>query len=224
MKRFLLFSIAAILAGCSLARKTNQVQEARDPAVLYRQAMTLYEQGEYRKALPYFKKLLYGMGINDYTDEAQYYLAATYYQLKDYDLAILELEFFIKNFRFSELYPDALLLLAKAYEGKYSNIHLDISPLKKGLKYAMRAKEILKGTDKEKEADAVIKSIREKFARKHLLAAWVYNKLKKHRAELLYLELYLKEYPDMDNVDSVRARVEELREMVKDEEDSGNRR
>ena len=224
MRRLLFLSLAIALAGCSFLHSTNQVQEIKDPKVLYQQAMALYEQGEYKKALPYFRKLLYGMGINDYTDEAQYYLAATYYHLKEYDLAILELEFFIKNFRFSALYPDALLLLAKAYEGKYSNIHLDISPLKKGLKYAQRAKEILKGTDKEKEADVVIRSIREKFARKHLLAAWVYNKLKKYKSELLYLELYLKEYPDMDNVDSVRARVKELREIVRDAENSGNRR
>ncbi len=212
------------LTGCSLLRSNSTIEEAKDPEVVYRQAMDLYQKGEYKKALVYFKKLLYGMGINDYTDEAQYYLASTYYRLKEYDLAILELEFFIKNFRFSELYPDALLLLAKSYEGKYSNIHLDISPLEKGMKYARRAKELLRGTDREKEADTVIKSIREKFARKHLLAAWVYNRLKKHRAELLYLELYLKEYPDMDNVDSVRARVEELRGIVNNAENSGNRR
>jgi len=224
MRRLLFISIAMAMTGCSLLRSSSTIEEAKDPEIVYRQAMDLYQKGEYKKALVYFKKLLYGMGINDYTDEAQYYLASTYYRLKEYDLAILELEFFIKNFRFSELYPDALLLLAKSYEGKYSNIHLDISPLEKGMKYARRAKELLRGTDREKEADAVIKSIREKFARKHLLAAWVYDRLKKYRAELLYLELYLKEYPDMDNVDSVRARVEELRGIVNNAENSGNRR
>ncbi len=211
MKRILV-ALMLVTAGCSGKKAIHS--EIKDPKVLFQQAMKLYESGQYRKALPYFKKLLYGMGINDYTDEAQFYLASVYYHLKEYDLAILELEFFVKNFRFSKLYPDALLLLAKAYEGKYSNIHLDISPLNKGLKYAYRAKELLKGTDKEREAEAVIKSIREKFARKHLLAAWVYNKLKKPRSELLYLELYLKEFPDMDNADSVRARVEELKRIL----------
>jgi outer membrane protein assembly factor BamD len=172
--------------------------------------LNAFKKKDYRSAEQFFKKVIYSLPPNDYTDKAQYYLALLYYEKKDYELAKGEIEFFVNNFRYSNYYPDGLILLAKIYYKISPNAHRDISELS-------RATEILKKVkvlypDYEKKADSVLYMVRTKFSQKVLISADVYRKLKRYKAEAIYLEYYLSNFEDI-KPDSVALRLMEIYEM-----------
>ncbi len=183
--------------------------------------MKLYEEGKYNLALEVFRKLLYAYPINPFTDDAQYYIASIYYLKREYDLAMMEIDFFLRNFAYSELYVKGLILGAKIYYRKFNNIHLDISELRKGEEYARKAIKLAKTEDERKQAREILESIRLRFARKHLLAAETYRKLKRYHSEYIYLKTYMELYGDLGDTAYVKSRLKQLESILDEDSNTG---
>ncbi len=80
----------------------------------YIQALTDYQNGEYKKAIQGFAGLVIGDTQNELADNSQYWLAECYYSQKNYKRAVIEFE---KVFTFpgSDKDDDAQLKLGHAY-------------------------------------------------------------------------------------------------------------
>ncbi len=186
-----------------------------EPKTLYEIAVKAFENKNYKEAEKLFKRLIYSLGPNDYTDKAQYYLALTYFETKQYELAKSEAEFFVNNFRYSEFYPDGLILLSLTYYKLSPNPQRDISELNKAIELLNRVKAIY--PDYLQKADSVLHIIRKKFAKKILINANTYRNLSVKKSETIYLEYYLKNYVDI-KPDSVAYRLIELYEILGEKE------
>ncbi len=173
------------------------------PEETFKTALELYERGKYNDAIKKFKEVLYVAGYGNLANESQYYIALSYFKLKEYDQAITEFRILLENHTGLDdtLKAIALLYLARSYNEKNKNVHLDISELDMGLYYAQRLKSMGIFLD---SADKVISEIIYKKATKHLLQAEVYRKLNIERSWRLYLEEFLKLYPNDPRVDSVK--------------------
>ena len=202
MKNFFLFLV--LLISCSSIIKKGEKVNVIVPEESFRAGMELYQKGKYNEAIKRFKEVLYVKGYGDLANKSQYYIALSYFKLKDYDQAILEFRTLLENYvgLGDSLRSSALLYLARSYNEKHKNPYLDVSELDMGLYYARRLKEINIFPD---SADEVISQILYKKATKLLLEADVYRKLKVERSWKLYLEEFLKLYPNDPRADSVRA-------------------
>jgi len=182
-----------------------------DAKLLYEMGLNEFNNKNYKQAEKIFKKIIYSIQPNEYTDKAQYYLALTYFEKKQFDLAKSEAEFFVNNFKYSEFYPDGLILLSLIYYKTSPNAHRDISELNKAIELLKKVK-ILYPSHSQK-ADSVLYLIRKKFAQKILISANVYRNLNKIKSEAIYLEYYLKNYIDIQP-DSVAYRLLEIYEEL----------
>ncbi|MCS7245072.1 MAG: outer membrane protein assembly factor BamD [candidate division WOR-3 bacterium] len=186
-----------------------------DPKALYELGLNAYNRKNYKEAEKIFKRLIYSTSPNEYTDDAQYFLALVYFQRKQYDLSKSEVEFFVRNYRNSEFYPDALILLSRIYYETHKNIHRDISEINKAIEIINRVKNLY--PDYNSKADSILYLIRKLLADKILISANVYRNLEKKRAEAIYLEYYLKNYGDI-NPDSVALRLLEIYDELNERE------
>ena len=201
MRRY--FVIFALLLSCSTFRRGEKINIVI-PEESFKAGIELFERGKYNEAIKKFKEVLYVTGYGDLANKSQYYISLSYFKLKDYDQAIVEFRTLLENYTGlgDTLKASALLYLARAYNEKYKNLYLDISEIDMGLYYAQRLKGMGIFSD---SADKVISEILYKKATKLLLEADVYRKLKVDRSWRLYLEEFLRLYPNDPRVDSVKA-------------------
>ncbi|MEO0202793.1 MAG: outer membrane protein assembly factor BamD [candidate division WOR-3 bacterium] len=187
----------------------------KDPKALYDIGVKSINNGDYKTAEKIFKRIIYSLQVNDYTDKAQYYLALTYFKKKQYELAKVEAEFFVNNFKYSDFYADGLILLSLIYYKLSPNPHKDISELNRAIEIIERLKLLY--PEHSQRADSVLHLIRSKFAQKVLISASVYKNLNNTKSEAIYLEYYLKNYIDI-TPDSVGYRLMEIYEAINEKE------
>lgn len=198
------YLLLLVFVSCSTFLKRGERVNVVVPEESFKAGMELYGKGKYNEAIKKFKEVLYVAGYGDIANKSQYYIALSYFKLKDYDQAILEFKVLLENYTGLDdtLRASALLYLARSYNEKHKNLYLDLSELDMGLYYAQRLKGMGIFSD---SADKVISEILYKKATKLLLEADVYGKLRVDRAWRLYLEEFLKLYPNDPRADSVRA-------------------
>ncbi|MEO0139229.1 MAG: tetratricopeptide repeat protein [candidate division WOR-3 bacterium] len=196
--------VGILFVGCSTIFKKGEKVNVVIPEESFKAGKELFEKGKYRDAINKFKEVLYVKGFGPLANESQYYIAESYLKMGDYDQAILEFRTLVESYTglSDSLRAKAFLGLAEAYNKKHKNLYLDVSEIDNGIYYAQRVKEMGIFTEK---ADSILKEINYKKATKLLLEADVYYKLKILRSWKLYLEEFLKLYPDDPRVDSVRA-------------------
>jgi tol-pal system protein YbgF len=113
------------VAGSGPARRTQaatvalQREEARlqsgnvDQA--YREGIELYRDGQATQAIEKFRQFIRRASKSDLSDNAQYWIGESYYNLQDYNRAILELNEVLLKYPQGDQVPGALLALATAF-------------------------------------------------------------------------------------------------------------
>lgn len=87
--------------------ETKEVEKT--PGEIYREAYNTFRHGDTSNAREMFKKFLKTYPKGEYSDNAQFFLAETYFVEKDYENAILSYEDLIKKFPKSDKVPTAML-------------------------------------------------------------------------------------------------------------------
>ncbi len=180
------------------------------PEESFKKGMELYQKGKYREAIKYFKEVLYTKGYGPLAESASVFIGWAYLRMGDYENAIAELESFLSSYRYSSdsLRALAHLGLARAYNEKHTNLELDISEIDQALYHARILLNMGMFTD---EAERIAEEVNYKKATKLLKAAEVYSKLRIYKSVRVYLETFLKEFPDDPRADSVRKELERMK-------------
>jgi len=108
---FLLFAV--LLTSCS--KKTSMSDIYKDEQNMFDQAMQNYDKGKWGKAIDQFQRYIFSYPATKRTEEAQYYLADSYFMKKDWTQAIVEYEYFMLNFRNYNLSKKAGYRLCECY-------------------------------------------------------------------------------------------------------------
>jgi tol-pal system protein YbgF len=81
----------------------------------YRSALDLYRNGKTKDAVEQFRAFVRSSGSSDLADDAQYWIGESYYNLQDYNRAIIELNEVLLKYPKGDRVPTALLALATAF-------------------------------------------------------------------------------------------------------------
>ncbi|WP_319415013.1 tetratricopeptide repeat protein [Marispirochaeta aestuarii] len=95
---FLLFAALVVLSAPDLAA-ANLPGEVE-------QGITAYQDGLYTEALRSFRSVLTDSRLEDYQDDAYFWIGKTYLAQGDYDEATRHLEYFLSSFPDSPLRPE----------------------------------------------------------------------------------------------------------------------
>lgn len=120
-----IFFISLLLTGCS---EYSKVLNKGKNAERYDLAEKLYEQGEYKKCIPLYEKLVGPYGGKPQLERIQFMLADCYYQTGNYELSSYYFEKFIANYPSSSKIEEAAYLSAHSYylaAPKYSRDQMD---------------------------------------------------------------------------------------------------
>ena len=104
-----------------------------DPEDRFTLAKRHLDVGKYVRAQEEFKRLIFENPGSGYVDDAQYYLAESYFLNKEYDFALLEYGYLIDNYRSSEYVDDAHFKVGLSYYRRSKPSHLDQTDTKKAL-------------------------------------------------------------------------------------------
>jgi outer membrane protein assembly factor BamD len=189
---FALIFISLFLFACSSSLDTtNMTPEDR---LAY--AIKLYQDEDSDEAVKEFESILLQYPGSSIMDDAQYYLAMTRFQRKEYILAAYQFSKLIKGMPSSEFLADAQFMLAECYYKLSPDYTLDQKYTKKAIEEFQVFIDFFPLNKKVAEAETDIKELNDKLARKEFDSARIYTKLEYYNAAIKYYDNVMEVYHD----------------------------
>jgi outer membrane protein assembly factor BamD len=175
MKRFFIFLIlAAALQSCSEYQKVLKSDEVKPK---YDMAEKLYDEGDFKHANRLLEQIAPKYIGKPQGERVMFFLANSYFQLKDYNTAGYQFERFIKSYPKSDKSAEATFLGAKSYY-ELSPMHsLDQSDTDKALLKLQNFINAYSESEYFAEANAMAQELTTKKERKAFEILKQYNKL-----------------------------------------------
>lgn len=192
--RFLL--AAVVLVAAISCKNENLIRRGDDLETAFDKSMRLFENGKYRDAAEGFETVLeIGRGT-DIGQQAQYYLAESYFKDKRYLLSASEFERYVSLFPRSDKRKDAQFKEAFSYYKLSPRYKLDQKYTRKAIEKFRLFNSRYSGTPEADKAANYISEMREKLARKLYNAAQLYMVTDSYQAALTYYDLTIDKYPE----------------------------
>ncbi len=210
-KALVLLSIFIVIASCRRGKKTVHVPP---PEELFKKAEKLYNDKKYYKAAEVFNKIILNYPGCSLVPEAQYYLAYSYYYMKDYERAEVEFEFLYRQFPTSAYAEEGELMAAVC-------MYLASPPYYKDQTKTLEAKKMFEKFIKrhpnsplKEKAEEYIKKINEKLAQKEFETALLYYKFAEYRAALQSFKYIVENFPDTDKAKEAKRYMEKCKKYL----------
>lgn len=198
-----------LLSSCgssSQIRPGDSLEEAFD------KAMALYDRERYSDAASSFETVItIGRGT-DIGQEAQFYLAESYYKSRQYLLAAAEYQRYHTFFPRSSRTSDAQFQEALSYYQMSPRYNLDQSDTYEAIELFQLFVNRNPDSSKVDEAVAYIDEMRAKLARKRYEAAEQYITLRNYRAAAVYYDITVDRFPETRWAE--RAQANKIRAYV----------
>lgn len=188
----LLFSFGMV--GCK--SKFEKLRAGNDNVAKYREAINLYNDKKYSKALVLFEDLSNKYRGRPENEELLYYFAYTNYRLRDYTSA----RFHFKNF--TDQYPQS----GRAEECRFMHAYcyylespvytLDQDNTLKAIESLQLFINLYPKSDRAEEAAKFIQDLRDKLERKSFANARLYLDVGDYKAAVIAFQNSLRDYPD----------------------------
>jgi outer membrane protein assembly factor BamD len=196
MSRYLaliaVFTLIALLFSCG--KKVNKQTFMADEYFEY--AKNKFDKGDYYDATTEFNIIVLKFSGNPVVDDAQYYLAESHFKQKEYLIAISEYEKLIRDYPTSPYVVLAQFKVGMSYHEMSLRPELDQVYTKKGVRTFQVFIEEHPEHELRKSADKYILELREKLARKKMIAARTYQKMGECSSAVIYYNIILDEYYD----------------------------
>lgn len=205
----ILFGFLFLFTAC---QNDKLIKRGDTVDVAYEKAMAFYDEGDYNEAANAFETVTQiGRGSN-YGQEAQYYLAESYYNARRYLLAASEYD------RFVSLYPqdvrrqDAEFKSAMSYFHQSPRFKLDQSATRTAIDRFQLFNNRFPDSELVTEAAEMIDELRNKLARKSYEAAKFYVRTDRFRAANIYFDETINQYPESEWAE--RALVDQIQNYI----------
>ena len=193
MKRIILLLLISVLTwNCSSSIDSTTL--SADEHLAY--AKLLMTDEDYEQAIMEFKSILLQYAGSSVNDDAQYFLAFTYYKREQYLLAAYEFSKLIRDIPTSEYVQDSQFMLAESYYQLSPNYQLEQSYSKKAIDEFQAFIEFFPLHPKVAEAEKKISELYAKFAEKEFNSARIYEKLEYYNAAINYYKNIKNTYHD----------------------------
>ncbi len=186
-----IFSLIWIL-GCGQKVKT----EAFGPDEYFEYAKKEFDEGKYLKAITDFTIIVLKFSGDPVVDDAQYYLAESHFRQEEYLIAVSEYQKLINDYPESDYVPLAQFKKGWSYYNLSSRAELDQEYTQKSIKEFQSFLEAYPNHELEENAEKYINELREKLAKKKMIAATTYRKMGVYDSAIIYYDIILEEYYD----------------------------
>lgn len=205
-KSILLILLSILLWNCSSSVDTTTLTAEQH----LEYAKQLMSDEDYEVAVMEFQSILLQYAGSSVNDDAQYFIAFTYYKREQYLLAAYEFSKLIRDIPTSEFVQDAQFMLGESYYQLSPNYQLEQSYSKKAIEEFQAFIEFFPLHPKVEEAERKINELYSKFAEKAFNSARIYEKLEYYNAAISYYKTVKDTYHDSEFAPLAHFRLIEL--------------
>lgn len=194
----------------------------------YKRGQEFLENKKYYKAQQEFQIIVLSGSHTELGDDAQFYLAESYFKNKEYILAIAEYERLTRKMKFSPYVENCRWRICQAYVAESPNYYHDQSNTEKALQKLQEFIEEYPDSEYRSDVNNTVSELRNKLAKKILESALMYIKLRAYDSAIVAYEDLLRQYYDTDLAEEAHAgiirsysqlkKVEEAKEYYKSNE------
>ncbi len=197
MPRLLLLPLMALLTALVLSACGSsgelQYESAQDA---FEQGMERFENEQYDRATRYFRAVFDFGRTHEYAPEAQFYLARSYQENREYIIAAQEFTRFIELYRTDPRVEEAEFQRAMTYYVRSPRYQFDQTPTRQALRFFQLYVQRFPDSERADLASDKIDEMRNKLARKQVYAAEQYETRGQYQAAALSYDKVFDQYPD----------------------------
>jgi outer membrane protein assembly factor BamD len=191
---FLFILMIAIFSGCK--SKFEKLQESNNTAGKYREALRLYNKGDYNKALILFDDLMQRYRGTKEAEDLSYYFAQTNYKLKDYATARYQFKVFADTYPNSPRAEETRFLSAYCYYLESPNYTLDQENTIRAIEALQLFINLYPKSERVAEASTLISNLRDKLEKKSYSIARLYYDIGDFKSAVVAFKNSLRDFPD----------------------------
>ncbi len=185
---------ALVLAGCGSSKEAS-IGTAEER---FNHAKTLFDEEDYLEAINEFTVVTLQFPGSAFASEAQYYIGECRYARHEYLLAAFEYGQLKRNYPASPRLPDAQFKLAASFEMLSPKTTLDQQYTRKAIDEYQTFVEYYPANSRAPEADAKIRELTTKLARKEIEIARLYAKMDYSKSAQFYYDDVIERYHDTE--------------------------
>lgn len=204
MKKFSI--LALIFLFINISCSSTQPQE-EDIQALYHKAMKFLDKKRYLRAQEEFGNVAIKGLHTELGDDAQYYLAESYFLNKEYILAIAEYDQLIRRMGFSEYTQKARWRICQCYVKQSPKYFLEQSSTENALSKIQEYIDDYPNSEYHEEALDNIKVLRSKLAQKIFESGRLYIKMEEFDSAIITYEDLLANYYDTNLVEETHFQI-----------------
>ncbi len=197
-KRILLLSVSLFLAfsitGCK--SKFEKLRLSNDTGKKYQEAIKLYNNKDYNKALTLFDALVQKYRGMAEAEDLYYYYAYTNYHLKDYTTARYHFKVFADTYPSSPKAEECRYMSAYCFYLESPNYSLDQENTLKAIEALQLFINLYPKSDRVAEASRLIADLRGKLETKSYANAKLYLDIGDYQSAVIAFRNSLRDYPD----------------------------
>ena len=191
---YLIFITLSIFWGCA----SFQSQQEENIEVQFERAKDFLDKKKYLRAQEGFNNLVIRGTHTDLGDDAQFYLAESYYLNKEYLLAIAEYDRLIRRMGFSPFVEKARWRVCQSYVKESPKYFKDQTHTEKALNKLQELLDDYSNSEYREEAKGLIDELRNKLARKEYETGVLYIKMEEFQSAIMAFEGLIDNYYDTD--------------------------
>ncbi len=184
-----------LLLGIMSCGDFQKVVKSTDYEFKVKKAKEYYDNKEYARSSQLYQELVNIYRGTNRADQIYYYLAKSFYGLKDYTLASHYFRLLIKEFPRSPFGEESQFLIGYCLYLDSPNPRLDQKTTNEAIDALQLFLNIYPISSKVDEANQLIEKLKEKLVYKSYLSGKLYYDLQDYRAAVISLTNSLKEYP-----------------------------
>lgn len=208
-KLLLLLGFTFILSAC---QNDRLIKRGDSLEVAYQKAMAFYVEGDFSEAAKAFDTVTRVGRGTEYGQDAQYYLAESYYKDKQYLLAASEYDRYVSYYPQDERRQEMEFKAAMCYFHQSPRYKLDQSDTRRAIERFQLFINRYPDSDRVTDAANRIDELRSKLAHKAYEAAQFYVRNEMYKAATIYLDRVIDQYPESKWAE--RALVDQVKTYI----------
>jgi len=198
MKRLMILAglcaAAAVWIGCG----SSTPQTITSPEERFARAKAMYDKGDYLEAINEFTVMTLQNQGSTFAPDAQYYLGECRFARGEYELAAFEYSVVKRAYPASPRVPDAQYRLALCYYNKSPKFSLDQQYTRKAIDEFQSFLEYYPAHAMAADADAKIKELNLRLAKKQYETGELYSRMEYYRAAIMSFDAVIEKYHDTE--------------------------
>lgn len=188
----------------------------------FKRGQEYLEKKKYYNAQQEFQIVVLSGSHTEWGDDAQFYLAESYFKNKEFILAITEYERLTRKMKFSPYVEKSRWRICEAYVAESPSYYHDQSNTHKALQKLQEFIDEYPDSEFRAEANKTIRDLRNKLAEKIFESALLYIKLHAYDSAIVAFKDLLSQYYDTDLADDAHVGIIRSYSLLKKVEEAKN--